>query len=74
MIMTATEPKTLATASEGDIFEHEVTKALIVVVDRPYARELLTVQLNDGVEGHDRGWVGMLEIDASGWIYQRTAT
>jgi hypothetical protein len=67
--------KTLEEAREGDVFEHDKTGAVIVVVqpERYDETSLITVQLNTA-EGHDVGWVSLLRDHASGWRYVRTAS
>ena len=77
--------KPLDQANEGDVFRHEITGAIVVVVENRgrwidprsddgwRCDELVTVQLTDGTEGHDLGWVSILEPSATGWHYVRTA-
>lgn len=66
--------KELSEATEGDVFRHADTGAVVVVVshDGPRLADLLTVQLNEA-EGHTPGWVSVLFGDAAGWAYVRTA-
>jgi len=66
-------PKPLSEATEGDVFRHASTGAVIVVVEHRRDGELLTVQLND-VEGHTPGWVGVMWThDGEGWSFVRVA-